>query len=187
MNYSELIEIIPIQDRGKLRLNLNQTIKYSIFEFNLYKVIIASTSVGICNVLIGNSSKEVLSELQKGWGNSELVQKELESHDLAFKLIKNRTLDKKLTLNVKGSGFQIKVWTELIKQGLKLSTYKDISNALGVSSYRAIGRAISKNPVAYIIPCHRVIYSSGKYGNYRWGANLKIELIKHDLLNTLKN
>lgn len=75
----------------------------------------------------------------------------------------------------KGSEFQMKVWNELqnIKYG-KTTSYKEIAKNIGNSkSYRAVGNANGKNPIAIIIPCHRVINSNGKIGGYTGGIDKK--------------
>lgn len=82
---------------------------------------------------------------------------------------------KKIPLHLKGTDFQIKVWESILKipKG-KLVTYGDIATNINNSkASRAVGTAVGKNPVAYLIPCHRVIQASGNLGNYHWGATRK--------------
>lgn len=75
--------------------------------------------------------------------------------------------------------FQLKVWESLLKIPMgALSTYGDIATKLGnPKSSRAVGTAIGRNPVAFLIPCHRVIQSSGKIGGYMWGQDRKVAMI----------
>lgn len=90
-------------------------------------------------------------------------------------------------LSPSGTPFQILVWNILqnVQYG-ELVSYKyigiKVANKLGRKniSYQAIGQAISRNPIAIIIPCHRIIKSNGKTGGYYWGINIKKELIKHE-------
>lgn len=73
---------------------------------------------------------------------------------------------------MKGTEFQIKVWEALLKipEG-QLSSYSDIADLIGQeNASRAVGTAIGKNPIGYLIPCHRVIKSTGGIGEYRWGS-----------------
>ncbi|MEJ1470098.1 MAG: methylated-DNA--[protein]-cysteine S-methyltransferase, partial [Candidatus Sedimenticola sp. (ex Thyasira tokunagai)] len=80
---------------------------------------------------------------------------------------------------VRGTNFQVKVWQALlnIPQGYAL-TYGNIATWIGSpNASRAVGSAIGKNPVAYLIPCHRVIRGSGIIGEYRWGSDRKRAMI----------
>ena len=82
-------------------------------------------------------------------------------------------------LHLKGTGFQLKVWETLLKIPTgRLSAYKSIAGRVdSPKAVRAVGTAIGQNPVAFIIPCHRVIQSSGAFGNYHWGAARKAAMI----------
>jgi AraC family transcriptional regulator of adaptative response/methylated-DNA-[protein]-cysteine methyltransferase len=82
-------------------------------------------------------------------------------------------------LHLKGTDFQLKVWESLLKIPMgKLSTYGAIASQIGnPSASRAVGTAIGSNPVAFLIPCHRVIQSSGTFGGYMWGPTRKAAII----------
>lgn len=82
-----------------------------------------------------------------------------------------------------GTPFQVSVWNELlkIKKG-ETKTYSDIALSIGhPKAVRAVGTAIGRNKISYIIPCHRVIQKSGALGNYRWGISIKEALLKDEL------
>ena len=85
----------------------------------------------------------------------------------------------RLSLHVTGSEFQIKVWQALLDIPLgHTATYTDIANTVGHSeAVRAVGTAIGSNPVAFLVPCHRVIRKSGELGGYRWGVSRKQAII----------
>ena len=68
----------------------------------------------------------------------------------------------------------------------KVTTYKDLANSIGSKAYRAVGRALGKNPQAPKLPCHRVVNSDGKIGGYAFGTNKKIQLLKKEGIN-IKN
>ena len=80
---------------------------------------------------------------------------------------------------LKGSPFQIKVWEALLRiPPGKIVSYKGLSLMLGMpKSTRAVANAIAKNPIGFIIPCHRVIRSTGQLGGYRWGIERKAALL----------
>jgi AraC family transcriptional regulator of adaptative response/methylated-DNA-[protein]-cysteine methyltransferase len=77
-----------------------------------------------------------------------------------------------LSLLLKGTNFQIKVWNALLRiPPGSVTTYGGLAEALGApKSTRPVGSAVGKNPIAYLIPCHRVIRAMGEFGQYRWGA-----------------
>jgi AraC family transcriptional regulator of adaptative response/methylated-DNA-[protein]-cysteine methyltransferase len=82
-------------------------------------------------------------------------------------------------LLVKGTNFQVKIWEALLRVPAgTVVTYGDIAHLVGdANASRAVGSAVGKNPVAYLIPCHRVIRKSGVLGEYRWGSARKKLLI----------
>jgi len=85
----------------------------------------------------------------------------------------------KIKLHLKGTDFQLKVWETLLKIPMgRLTTYGDIASKLNnPNASRAVGTAIGDNPVAFLIPCHRVIRSSGELGGYHWGLTRKAAII----------
>lgn len=87
-----------------------------------------------------------------------------------------------IPIKLEGTEFQLKVWNALrnIPPGVTL-TYQLLAHAIGhPKAYRAVGTACGNNPIAVIIPCHRIISSSGKLGGYRWGEDIKIKLLDRE-------
>ena len=84
-----------------------------------------------------------------------------------------------IRLHLKGTPFQIKVWEALLKVPMgQLSTYSGIAKSIdNIKASRAVGSAVGDNPVAFLIPCHRVIRSTGEFGNYHWGSVRKTAMI----------
>ena len=80
-----------------------------------------------------------------------------------------------IALHVKGTNFQLKVWDALLKvQDGSVTTYGDLAAAIGApTASRAVGTAVAHNPISYLIPCHRVIRSTGELGGYAWGLDRK--------------
>lgn len=91
-----------------------------------------------------------------------------------------------IKLHLKGTDFQLKVWETLLKIPMgQLSTYGHIASKIGhAKASRAVGTAIGSNPVAYLIPCHRVIQSSGNIGGYMWGNTRKTAIIGWEAAKT---
>jgi AraC family transcriptional regulator of adaptative response/methylated-DNA-[protein]-cysteine methyltransferase len=84
-----------------------------------------------------------------------------------------------IKLHLKGTSFQLKVWEALLKIPMGgLNTYATVAKTVELpTASRAVGSAIGANPVAFLIPCHRVIKSTGEFGQYHWGSNLKSAII----------
>ena len=89
-------------------------------------------------------------------------------------------------LHLKGTDFQLKVWETLLKIPMgKLSTYGNIAHQLNnPNASRSVGTAIGNNPVAFLIPCHRIIQSSGTFGGYMWGNTRKTAIIGWEAAKT---
>ena len=135
-------------------------IYYGVHDTPFGKSLIATTARGVCN----------------------LHFLDLADEDIIFNSIFDSTdskQQKSLTLLVKGTNFQIQVWRALLnipKGGLV--TYQTVAEMIGrPTASRAVGNAVGKNPISYLIPCHRVIKSSGEIGNYRWGEERKNALL----------
>lgn len=149
----------------------NLIIDYSFSSSPFGEIIIASTQKGICYLAFINSKNEGLNDLTCQFSNALIQNKSNEIQLNAIKLFTEKWDDISLVkLHLKGTDFQLKVWEALltIPYG-ELSTYGGLSNAINKpKASRAVGTAIGKNPIAFLIPCHRVIQSSGQTGGYRW-------------------
>ncbi|MCI3936874.1 methylated-DNA--[protein]-cysteine S-methyltransferase [Chryseobacterium aahli] len=155
----------------------NLKINYSFSESPFGKIITASTEKGICYMAFEEEDKEnALRDLQNKFPNASFIEKEDEFQQNALSIF-NKDWSKLNTikLHLKGTDFQLKVWESLLKIPLgKLSTYGNLAGEIGnPKASRAVGTAIGSNPVAFLIPCHRVIQSSGKIGGYMWGSDRK--------------
>jgi AraC family transcriptional regulator of adaptative response/methylated-DNA-[protein]-cysteine methyltransferase len=121
---------------------------------------------------------QALSELINQWPNALLVESPARAGEFITEIF-DGSRNKPIKLWLRGSRFQLKVWQALlaIPKGSH-ATYSQIAAGIGhAKASRAVGSAIGSNPVAWIIPCHRVIRKIGELGGYRWGATLKGSLI----------
>ncbi|MGF1523960.1 MAG: methylated-DNA--[protein]-cysteine S-methyltransferase [Leptolyngbyaceae cyanobacterium] len=158
-------------------------IRYGIHATAFGKVLIATTPKGICNVqfLDAEAFADTRAWLQQRWEQAEVIHDPSTTEAVSDRL--NQSLaapaNKPLPLLVKGTNFQIQVWRALLSLPFgSLATYQDIANHIGnPRAVRAVGTAIGVNPVAYFIPCHRVIRSNGELGGYRWGLTRKSTIL----------
>ncbi len=158
----------------------NLAINYSYAESPFGNILVASTPKGICYMAFADDEKSALKALQKKFPNAHYKQMvDLIQQNALYIFTHDWKKLNKIKLHLKGTPFQIKVWETLLKIPVgQLSNYgeiaKDLQNPKGS---RAVGSAIGSNPVAFLIPCHRVIQSTGNFGQYHWGSNRKIAMI----------
>lgn len=150
-------------------------ISYSTFRTQFGSCLVASTDKGVCNVLFANTNADAIAELKSRWLLSKIVKKHEPSHAEVERIFENGSTDTKINVHLKGTDFQIRVWKALLTiPKSSTSTYGEIAKQLGdPKSSRAVGTAIGNNPIGYIIPCHRVLTTTGKIGGYRWGVERK--------------
>jgi AraC family transcriptional regulator of adaptative response/methylated-DNA-[protein]-cysteine methyltransferase len=154
----------------------NLKINYNFYESPFGKIITASTEKGICYMAFEENSEKAFRDLVNRFPNASFHEKQDDFQRNALSIF-NKDWKKLSTikLHLKGTDFQLKVWESLLKIPMgKLSTYGNLANDIGnPKASRAVGTAIGSNPVAFLIPCHRVIQSSGKIGGYMWGSDRK--------------
>ncbi len=158
----------------------NLSINYSYAESPFGNILVASTSKGICHMSFIESEENALHQLQRNFPNAKYKQVvDLIQQNALYIFTHDWGELNQIKLHLKGTDFQIKVWETLLKiPAGRLSTYGNIAKELGNSNAsRAVGTAIGSNPIAYLIPCHRVIRSTGVIGEYMWGSSRKAALI----------
>lgn len=155
-------------------------INYSFANTPFGKIIIASTTKGICHISFAEHEAEGLDALQAMFPNASLQLNADAMHNNALGIFhQNWEHLQEIKLHLKGTPFQIKVWETLLKipAGNPVS-YNHIARALQQpTASRAVGSAVGDNPVAYLIPCHRVIRADGNFGQYHWGSGRKTAML----------
>ncbi|WP_318310117.1 methylated-DNA--[protein]-cysteine S-methyltransferase [Flagellimonas crocea] len=155
-------------------------INYSFAATLFGEVLIASTKKGVCHLSFVQSKILDFNRLKQEYPKAtfrENHNKVQENALLIFSLDWGKLSEVKLHL--KGTPFQLKVWETLIKipEGSLLS-YGRVASMIGEpKASKAVGSAIGSNPIAFLIPCHRVIKSTGEFGEYKWGSPKKTALI----------
>ena len=166
-------------------------IRYGIHDTPFGKSLIATTVRGICNLYFLDTTNGQTAEqiLRLEWLNAEIIDDQQATqplHGLIFyaKSFKDR---KPLTLFVKGTNFQIQVWRALLQVPFgNITTYQTIAETISCpTAARAVGNAVGKNPISYLIPCHRVIRESGELGGYRWGLERKAVMLGWEASRTI--
>jgi AraC family transcriptional regulator of adaptative response/methylated-DNA-[protein]-cysteine methyltransferase len=165
----------------------NLTINYSFAESPFGPLLVASTPKGICHMSFIHDETQAFESLKSRFPKAkyhQMLDKNQQDGLFIFQHDWERLDQIKLHLN--GTPFQLKVWETLLKIPMgNLSTYGNIAQKINQpKASRAVGTAIGNNPVAFLIPCHRVIQSSGQLGGYMWGTTRKSAIIGWEAAQT---
>lgn len=155
-------------------------IQYSFQQSPFGQIILGSTARGLCYMAFGEDESLMFQELSQRFPNAQFVAATDEYQQNALGIFKPQQKElPQIKLHLKGSDFQLKVWESLLRIPMgQLRTYGALAQQIGrESAARAVGTAIGSNPVAYLIPCHRVIQSTGAFGGYMWGETRKTAII----------
>lgn len=158
----------------------NLVINYSFDESPFGNIIVASTEKGVCYLAFFEDIEEGFLLLKKEFPNAFFHEKSDLFQQNALLIFQNDWSKlNQVKLHLKGTDFQLKVWEALLKIPMgKLSTYGNIAASIeNPKASRAVGTAIGRNPVTFLIPCHRVIQSTGIIGGYMWGNTRKTAII----------
>jgi AraC family transcriptional regulator of adaptative response/methylated-DNA-[protein]-cysteine methyltransferase len=155
-------------------------INYSFAESPFGNLLVASTAKGICHLAFADAPGQALSTLQQAFPNATCRQMvDLAQQNVLYIFTHDWSKLNQIKLHLKGTEFQLKVWEMLLKIPMgQLTTYGAIARGINrPTACRAVGTAIGDNPVAFLIPCHRIIQSTGVLGNYHWGSIRKAAMI----------
>lgn len=157
------------------------TLRYGIHASPFGPALIATTARGICALHFLDDASEWPDRLREDWPHADLREDSAATAVLAERIFAPLTAPpgQPLALRVKGTNFQVKVWRALLDLPLgAVTTYQHVAASIGQpSAARAVGSAIGANPIAWLIPCHRVIRASGELSRYRWGAARKSAIL----------
>ena len=157
-------------------------ITYGFHPSPFGECLLATTSRGICGLTFiqNGNSQEALNSLFRRWDQAKLTaDSKLTRPSLERIFSTNENYRKPLSLLVKGTNFQIKVWEALLRIPMgTMVSYSDVAGYLGMpQASRAVASAIAANPIHYLIPCHRVIQRLGAFGGYHGGPERKKALV----------
>jgi AraC family transcriptional regulator of adaptative response/methylated-DNA-[protein]-cysteine methyltransferase len=159
-----------------------ETIRWASAPSPVGRILLAATPRGVCRVLLGEDQAALAADLRAEYPRAELVEDSAALRAAARAVasaLKSRQALPELPLDVHGTALQERVWQALrsIPRG-ETRSYSDIAAAIGSPrAVRAVARACARNPVAVLVPCHRVVAKDGSLGGYRWGARRKEKLL----------
>lgn len=163
---------------------MNNVIKYGLSNTPFGRCFYAKSSEGVCSIQFTKSEKAAFEELSQYWSGYIFIRDD----NFAQKQLSDIFTDNKpQEVHVKGTEFQKTVWRALQNIPFaKLATYSDIATYIGrPKAVRAVASAIANNRVAYLIPCHRIIRKNGDIGEFRWGKEIKKQIIEWEKQNNL--
>lgn len=154
------------------------SIVYGFHPTPFGECLLALTQRGICRLsFIQNGAHRLaLQDLQKNWQNADIKEDPATTQPVLEQIFPaSRETLRPIPLLLNGTNFQIQVWEALVRiPPGRLANYEQVAKTIGrPTSCRAVGNAVGDNPIAYLIPCHRVIRKMGVFGNYRYGPARK--------------
>ena len=165
------------------------TVRYGLHDTPFGKALIGITERGICHLgFVGSSEGEAIDALVENWQQARMIEDQQATAPLVEPIFDlSRRGNTPLRLHLRGTNFQLKVWEALLRipPGV-VSSYEGLANAAGhPGASRAVATALARNPIAVLIPCHRVIRKLGEFGDYRYGAARKKALLFMEFSHTV--
>ena len=155
-------------------------IDHGVHDSPFGRALLAATERGVCALSFideDRGAEGALADLRERWPGADLREDPARTGSFAERIFggEGREPAAPLPLLVRGTNFQVKVWEALLRlEPGEVTTYERLAESIGAPrAVRAVGTAVGRNPIAFLIPCHRVIRKSGAFGQYRWGASRK--------------
>ncbi len=157
-------------------------IAYGFHPTPFGECLLAVTGRGICFLgFVDRGHASTLEELKQNWPNASLTESPMRTSPL-IETIFGEASASPLALHLLGTNFQIKVWEALLRLPPgEVTTYQGLAGQIGqAGAARAVGSAVGHNPIAYLIPCHRVLRQAGEFGQYRYGSARKKAILLYE-------
>jgi AraC family transcriptional regulator of adaptative response/methylated-DNA-[protein]-cysteine methyltransferase len=162
------------------------TIHWAAADSTIGRLMVAATDRGLCFVEVGATDRELLRHLREEYPNAVIDARPSGSLapmiDAARGVAEARPVPADVPVDIIGTAFQWRVWRALteIPPG-QTQSYSEIARVIGrPKAIRAVGRACATNPLALVVPCHRVVRTDGNLGGYRWGLDVKRALLQKE-------
>jgi len=165
------------------------TIRYGLHDTPFGKALIGITERGICHLgFVQSSEGQAIDDLIAHWQQARMIEDYEATAPLVEPIFDLRVRgNTSLRLHLRGTNFQLKVWEALLRiPPGAVTSYAGLAAQAGrPGASRAVGTALGRNPVAVLIPCHRVIRKLGEFGNYRYGAARKKALLAREFAQSV--
>ncbi|MDR6993542.1 AraC family transcriptional regulator of adaptative response/methylated-DNA-[protein]-cysteine methyltransferase [Aeromonas salmonicida] len=176
--YDHFVQLEAVTPGEYKQRGAGLVIDHGVHSTPFGQAFVALTPRGVCNFsFIDDQAPEApLTALAQSWPAAELRESPSRTQGVIHTMFDgSKTADRPISLHVSGTNFQISVWRALLQiPPAKVVSYAQVASAVGnPKAARAVGLAVGANPVALMIPCHRVIQQNGKLGGYHWGETRK--------------
>ncbi|WP_420939210.1 bifunctional transcriptional activator/DNA repair enzyme AdaA [Aeromonas veronii] len=176
--YDHFVQLEAVTPGEYKQRGAGLVIDHGVHDTPFGQAFVALTPRGVCNFsfLDDQTPQTPLAALAHNWPEAELREAPSRTQGVIHTMFDgSKALDRPISLHVSGTNFQISVWRALLQiPPAKVVSYAQVANAVGnPKAARAVGLAVGANPVALMIPCHRVIQQNGKLGGYHWGETRK--------------
>ncbi|MGY4041946.1 bifunctional transcriptional activator/DNA repair enzyme AdaA [Aeromonas hydrophila] len=176
--YDHFVQLEAVTPGEYKQRGAGLVIDHGVHDTPFGQAFVALTPRGVCNFLFldDQDPQTPLTALAHSWPEAELREAPSRTQGVIHTMFdSSKALDRPISLHVSGTNFQISVWRALLQiPPAKVVSYAQVASAVGnPKAARAVGLAVGANPVALMIPCHRVIQQNGKLGGYHWGETRK--------------
>jgi len=155
------------------------TISYGFHPSQFGTALVMATDRGLCGLAFADEGKEraALADMKSRWPKANYVEDSARTAPLCARIFDKKLwrADRPLRVVLIGTDFEVRVWETLMRIPLgRATTYSDVASTLGKpTASRAVGAAVGKNPICFVVPCHRVMGKSGDLTGYHWGLTRK--------------
>ena len=159
------------------------TIRYGFHDCPFGKALVMTTDYGVCGLAFADEGQEqaTFADMKMRWPLANYVADETATAPVALRIFEPRrwTAEAPLKITFIGTDFETNVWQTLLRIPLgRATTYSDIASHVGKpQAARAVGAAVGRNPISFVVPCHRVIGKSGQLTGYHWGLTRKSAIL----------
>ena len=169
------------QEKKKARAEIS--LVYGIHDTPFGKCLVGICEEGICHISFFQFDPEIHTEKFKGmWKNPQNRRDDSKTAEALKAIFTSGEKQPRPAILLLGTRFQLRVWEKLLeaREGETLS-YSDLAESIGApAAVRAVSNAVAGNPVAYLVPCHRVIGKTGDLHGYRWGLDVKRAILEYE-------
>ncbi len=180
--YEDAATTLGMTPTALKRGGAGERVRYTVADSPLGTMVVGATDLGVCSIAFGDDEEELIETLRKAFPKAELKRMDRELEYAVAAIVggmKENAAAIELPLDVRATAFQQRVWRALreIPRG-ETRSYSELAESIGSpKSVRAVAAACGANPVAVVVPCHRVIGKDGSLTGYRWGVERKRALL----------
>jgi AraC family transcriptional regulator of adaptative response/methylated-DNA-[protein]-cysteine methyltransferase len=183
--YAESADTLGMKPRAYQQGGAGQPIRFAVGECSLGSVLVAATDRGVCAILLGDEPEALVRDLETRFPRAKLIGADASFEQTVASVVgfvEKPGTARNLPLDIRGTAFQMRVWTALaqIPPG-RTTSYAEIALLVGEpKAVRAVAQACAANKLAVAIPCHRVLRKDGGLSGYRWGVERKRVLLERE-------